>query len=68
MNGNPKTNKIRLVLFCAVALPLIVVAGVLAMPLHGIFWVLGVSDQFMDVCHAAGGRLRYGVIIELVTR
>lgn len=51
-------NKILLVLFFAVVLPLIVIAGVLAMPLHGIFWALGVSDQFMDVCDAAGEQLR----------
>lgn len=51
-------NKLLLMLFCVVALPFIVVAGILAMPLHGIFWALGVNDQFMAVCDAAGEQLR----------
>lgn len=51
-------NKAFAVLVGLLCLPLIIAAGLLAMPMQAIFWMLGVNDQYMAVCHSAGEELR----------
>ena len=51
-------RKVFAVLVGLLCLPLIVIAGLLAMPMQTVFWALGVNDQYMAVCHSAGEKLR----------
>lgn len=51
-------NKAFAVILGLLCIPLVVVAGLLAMPMQAIFWALGVNDQYMAVCHSAGEELR----------
>lgn len=56
--GFRNMRKLVAVFVGLLCLSLIVIAGLLAMPMHAVFWALGVNDQYMATCYSAGETLR----------